>query len=37
VISEIRTEKKHKSVKPAKDEELDEFLAIWPDVDPELA
>ena len=35
VIGEIRTEKKHKPVKAATDSELDEFLATWPDVDPQ--
>jgi hypothetical protein len=34
-IGEIRTEKKHKTVRTAAAEELDEFLAIWPDVDPQ--
>jgi len=31
-IGEIRTEKKHKAIKPATSEELDAFLATWPDV-----
>lgn len=35
VIAEIRTERKHKAVKAAADEELDAFLATWPDVDPQ--
>jgi hypothetical protein len=34
-IGEIRTEKKHKAIKPATSEELDAFLATWPDVDPQ--
>ncbi|MAU59325.1 MAG: hypothetical protein CMI62_01205 [Parvibaculum sp.] len=34
LIGEIRARKKHKSVKPASDEALDEFLSTWPDVDP---
>jgi hypothetical protein len=34
-ISEIRQEAKHKALKPASDEELDDFLASWPDVDPQ--
>jgi hypothetical protein len=34
-ISEIRTERKHKGVKTASEEELEEFLAVWPDVDPQ--
>ncbi|MDF2374357.1 MAG: DUF3644 domain-containing protein [Rhizobiaceae bacterium] len=34
VISEIRTESKHKVVKAAPDDDLSEFLATWPDVDP---
>jgi hypothetical protein len=34
-IGEIRTEKKHKAVKTATAGELDEFLATWPDVDPQ--
>lgn len=33
-ISEIRTDTKHKAVKAASAEELAEFLATWPDVDP---
>lgn len=33
LIGEIRTEKKHKPIKAASDEELDTFLATWPDVD----
>ena len=34
-IAEIRTKKKHTAVKPAAAEDLDAFLASWPDVDPE--
>jgi hypothetical protein len=34
-IGEIRTEKKHKAIKLATSEELDAFLATWPDVDPQ--
>jgi hypothetical protein len=34
-ISEIRTERKHKSIRAASDAELEEFLATWPDVDPQ--
>jgi hypothetical protein len=34
-IGEIRTEKKHKTVKPATPEELDAFLATWPDLEPQ--
>lgn len=34
-IAEIRTRKKHTLVKPAATEDLDAFLASWPDVDPE--
>jgi Protein of unknown function (DUF3644) len=34
-IGEIRTEKKHKSIRAASDDELEEFLATWPDVDPQ--
>jgi hypothetical protein len=34
-IAEIRTEAKHKTAKVATDEELDEFLATWPEVDPQ--
>src|SRR6266481_900410 len=34
-IGEIRTEKKHKSVKAATDTDLDDFLATWPEVDPQ--
>jgi hypothetical protein len=33
-IAEIRTEKKHKLVKEASDQEVEEFLASWPDIDP---
>jgi hypothetical protein len=35
VIGKIRTETKHKTAKAAGPEELDEFLSIWPDVDPQ--
>ncbi len=35
VISEIRTGKKYNAVNPASDEELNEYLATWPDVDPQ--
>lgn len=35
LISEIRSEKKHKLVKPATKEELINFLQNWPDVDGE--
>ena len=35
VISEIRTGAKHAAVKKAEQEELDAFLATWPEVDPE--
>lgn len=35
VISEIRTEAKHKSVRAASNDELDAFLAAWPNVDHE--
>lgn len=34
VISEIRTEAKHKAVKAATDDDLSDFLATWPDIDP---
>jgi Protein of unknown function (DUF3644) len=34
-IGEIRTEKKHRSVKAASDADLENFLATWPDVDPQ--
>lgn len=34
-IAEIRTKKKHTAVKPAAAEDLDAFLACWPEVDPE--
>lgn len=33
-ILEIRKEKKHKDIQAAPQEELDDFLAAWPDVDP---
>ena len=35
LIGEIRNETKHKVIKPASDEDLDAFLAIWPDIDHE--
>lgn len=35
LISEIRNEAKHKSVKPAGEDDLDAFLATWPDIDHE--
>ncbi len=35
VIAEIRTEAKHKGVKPASNAQLDDFLATWPDIDPQ--
>lgn len=35
VISEIRTGARHTATKAASQGELDEFLAIWPNVDPE--
>jgi hypothetical protein len=34
LIGEIRTDKRHKTVKTASDVALDEFLATWPDIDP---
>jgi Protein of unknown function (DUF3644) len=34
-IGEIRTEKKHRTARTATAEELHEFLATWPDVDPQ--
>jgi hypothetical protein len=34
VIAEIRTETKHRALKPASAEDLDDFLATWPDIDP---
>jgi hypothetical protein len=35
LISEIRSGKKHKAVKAADEEALNEFLATWPDIDHE--
>ncbi len=35
VIAEIRTETKHKAVKAASQDSLEEFLASWPTVDPQ--
>jgi hypothetical protein len=35
VTSEIRSEVKHKAARAATDKELAEFLAAWPDVDPQ--
>lgn len=34
-IGEIRTESKHKAVKTATVEQLDDFLSTWPDIDPQ--
>lgn len=34
VIAEIRTEAKHKAARASTPEELDEFLASWPNIDP---
>ncbi|MGH7099488.1 MAG: hypothetical protein ACREE4_17750 [Stellaceae bacterium] len=36
-IGEIRTGAKHAAVKAATAEELDDFVASWPEVDPETA
>jgi len=33
LIGEIRTEAKHKAVRPASSDELDAFLASWPEID----
>lgn len=35
LISEIRNEAKHKAIKLASDDDLDAFLATWPDIDHE--
>lgn len=35
LIGEIRHEVKHKNIKQASDEDLDAFLATWPDIDHE--
>ncbi|MEP4379854.1 MAG: DUF3644 domain-containing protein [Paracoccaceae bacterium] len=35
VISEIRTGRKHKTVKSASQQELDTFMLAWPNLDPE--
>ncbi|MFW5678618.1 MAG: DUF3644 domain-containing protein, partial [Rhodosalinus sp.] len=35
LISEIRTEAKHKAIKPASNDDLDAFLSTWPDIDHE--
>lgn len=35
LIGEIRTNKRHKTVKAGSDASLDDFLATWPDVDPQ--
>lgn len=35
LIGEIRTDVKHKAVKAASDEDLEAFLATWPDIDHE--
>lgn len=34
-IGEIRTETKHKAVRAATVVQLDDFLATWPDIDPQ--
>jgi hypothetical protein len=34
-IAEIRKQSKHEAIKAASEEELAEFLATWPDVDPQ--
>lgn len=34
-ISEIRDQKKHSTIKPASGDDLNDFLATWPNVDPE--
>lgn len=34
-IAEIRTGKKHATVKPATSDDLDAFLSAWPEIDPE--
>jgi hypothetical protein len=34
-IGEIRKKKKHVAIKPATEEALNEFLATWPDIDPQ--
>lgn len=33
-ISEIRNETKHKVIKPASGQELDSYLEVWPNIDP---
>ena len=33
LIGEIRTEAKHKAIKPATEDDLDAFLSTWPDID----
>jgi hypothetical protein len=35
LIGEIRTERRHKTTRASTAEELDEFLASWPDIDPQ--
>jgi len=34
-VAEIRTEARHRAIRAASDADLDEFLANWPNVDPE--
>jgi hypothetical protein len=34
-VAEIRTQRKHKLLKAATGQEVDDFLATWPDVDPQ--
>lgn len=33
LIGEIRTEAKHKAIRPSVDDDLDAFLSTWPDID----
>lgn len=35
LIGEIRNEAKHKTIRPASEDDLDAFLAIWPDIEHE--
>jgi hypothetical protein len=34
-VSEIRTDTKHKAAKAADEDQLNDFLAAWPEVDPQ--
>ena len=37
LISEIRSETKHRTIKAASDDDLDAFVSTWPDIDHETS